>query len=132
MKKKLAILLAIIMVMSALAGCGGSSGGSYKSGTTKKYSGNQSTCQHDWADATCTTPMTCKKCGLTKGNPNKHSYKAATCTEPEICRNCGAKNGQPLGHDYDSQGRCKRCDPYYTSKKTTTSTTTTTTTAADE
>lgn len=26
-------------------------------------------CFHEWEDATCTAPMTCKKCGLTQGEP---------------------------------------------------------------
>lgn len=87
--------------------------------TTKKATGNQKTCDHVWADATCSKPQTCIKCGLTKGNPNKHNYAAATCVKPQTCRNCGATTGAPLGHDYDALGRCKRCDPYYKNQTTT-------------
>ena len=91
--------------------------------TTKKPVGTQITCDHVFADATCSKPRTCVKCGLEKGKPNKHNFAAATCTKPETCRNCGLTNGAPLGHDYDALGRCKRCDPYYTSQKKTTATT---------
>lgn len=40
---------------------------------------------HDWADATCTTPKTCKRCGLTEGSV-RHHYENGVCTE------CGAED----------------------------------------
>ena len=42
---------------------------------------------HDWADATCTAPKTCPKCGQTVGKANGHDYKADV-TEPD-CVNGG-------------------------------------------
>ena len=66
-------------------------------------------CEHEWIDATCTTPRTCKKCGVTAGNPNKHNYAPATCEKPQTCRNCGATTGSPLGHNYGADGYCKNC-----------------------
>lgn len=41
---------------------------------------------HDWQDATCTTPKTCARCGITEGSALGHSEVAipavkATCTE---------------------------------------------------
>ena len=52
---------------------------------------------HDWQDATCTTPKTCKRCGKTSGQI-EHKYKLAsstnaTCTKDGIntyrCEVCG-------------------------------------------
>ena len=53
---------------------------------------------HRWAKATCTTPKTCKKCGVTEGGV-VHTLKdvegkAATCTE----------NG------YTAYKACEKCD----------------------
>ena len=31
-------------------------------------------CVHEWKDATCTTPMTCKICGITEGSANGHTF----------------------------------------------------------
>ena len=42
-------------------------------------------CSHNWKDATCTTPKTCKNCGATEGSAKGHSYTSevtpATVTE---------------------------------------------------
>ena len=58
---------------------------------------------HDWADATCTTPKTCKVCKVTEGDALGHTggteiknAKAATCTEKgytgdTYCKGCNAK-----------------------------------------
>lgn len=35
--------------------------------------------QHDYKDATCTEPMTCKICGETRGKPREHTYQYAKC-----------------------------------------------------
>ena len=67
-------------------------------------------CEHEWIDATCTTPRKCRKCGITAGNPNKHSFAPATCEKPETCRNCGVTQGIAKGHNYDpATGFCKNC-----------------------
>ena len=94
--------------------------------------------QHEWAEATCTTPSTCTKCGKTKGVPIEHSWREATCKYPRTCSVCGMTNGEPkehkwvdatctkakkcsvcntiegeaLGHDYYSSNKdftCSRC-----------------------
>lgn len=72
------------------------------------------TCPHEWIDATCTTPKTCKLCGKTEGEALGHleeviKGKAATCTESGLtdgikCSRCGeilvAQQVIPaLGHD---------------------------------
>jgi hypothetical protein len=56
-------------------------------------------CEHDWIDATCTTPKTCKLCGITEGEALGHieeviEGKAATCEETGLtdgvrCSRCG-------------------------------------------
>ena len=57
---------------------------------------------HDWVDATCTTPKTCKRdgCGATEGIALGHDWKDATCTAPKTCKRdgCGATEGEPNGH----------------------------------
>ena len=54
---------------------------------------------HDWADATCIDPATCKNCGLTAGaDPAGHDWADATCTAPMTCNYCGATEGEALGH----------------------------------
>lgn len=53
---------------------------------------------HDYMDATCTHPKTCRYCGATEGNVISHDYRYETITEPtmrskglgkKICRHCG-------------------------------------------
>ena len=57
---------------------------------------------HDWEDATCTAPKTCKRagCGATEGEALGHDWAAATCTAPKTCKRagCGATEGEALGH----------------------------------
>ena len=53
---------------------------------------------HDWKDATCEEPRTCKVCGETEGEALGHDFDVATCTLPETCKVCGAIKGEPLGH----------------------------------
>ncbi len=35
---------------------------------------------HDWQDATCTAPRTCKNCGQTSGSTIAHNYVNSVCT----------------------------------------------------
>ena len=52
---------------------------------------------HQWEEASCTAPKTCKTCGATEGTALGHSYRTetvdATCTAvgyvTKICGNCG-------------------------------------------
>lgn len=57
-------------------------------------------CEHEWEDATCTSPEICKICGETQGEALEHKWKDATCTEPKTCENCGKTEGDALGHDW--------------------------------
>lgn len=53
---------------------------------------------HDWKDATCTEPRTCKVCGETEGEPLGHTWLDATCKLPKTCEVCLETEGEPLGH----------------------------------
>lgn len=55
---------------------------------------------HEWADATCTEPKRCVKCGETEGTFLGHQWKDATCTESKTCSVCGMRQGLPLGHTW--------------------------------
>ena len=54
---------------------------------------------HDWSNATCTEPKTCKDCSLTEGEALGHQKQAATCTLAEYCPVCEEYFGDELGHD---------------------------------
>lgn len=86
MRKSLAVILAVLMIVSA-TGCAH---------------------KHEFSEATCTQPKTCIECGETEGEPLPHTFKDATCTEPKTCTVCEFTEGEALGHDV-SIGRCGRC-----------------------
>lgn len=69
-----------------------------------------STCNHNWKNATCTTPKICEKCNLTEGEANGHWWYEATCTDARICTVCLTEDpdSEPLGHSY-IKGECERC-----------------------
>lgn len=56
------------------------------------------TCQHQWVEATCTFPKTCRLCQKTEGEATGHNFTDATCTEPSICTFCNMINKQATGH----------------------------------
>ena len=69
---------------------------------------------HEWVEATCTAPKTCKTCGETEGEALGHDWKDATCTAPKTCSRCGATEGEALGHDWkeattEAPKTCTRC-----------------------
>ena len=62
---------------------------------------------HDWTDATCAKPKTCKVCGETRGSKSSyHDWEYATCTKPKTCKVCGKTEGKADGHYYYSDGKC--------------------------
>ena len=82
MKKKqwYSVLLVLVMLLSMLAGC--------------------SDCDHQWEEANCRDPKTCKLCNATRGEPNEeHQWEAATTDEPMTCRLCGLTEGEALDVD---------------------------------
>ncbi|MBQ2702017.1 MAG: hypothetical protein IJF64_03410, partial [Clostridia bacterium] len=65
---------------------------------------------HNFADATCTTPKTCKVCQATEGDVLPHAYNDATCHEPKTCPDCGATEGDVKAHvDADTDYKCDDC-----------------------
>ena len=55
-------------------------------------------CDHDWTEADCENPKTCKLCGATEGDALGHDWKDADCTTPKTCKTCGKTEGDALGH----------------------------------
>lgn len=67
--------------------------------TAEETTESETTCNHSWKDADCTTPKACTLCGVTEGTAKGHTWNEATCTEPKKCSVCGATEGESLGHD---------------------------------
>lgn len=55
---------------------------------------------HLWADATCTTPKTCRICGWTVGNSLGHRWTKNDCVSPKNCSVCGEVSNQAAGHTW--------------------------------
>ena len=55
-------------------------------------------CKHEWAEATCTAPKTCKLCEATEGEVKAHQWQDATCIAPKTCKDCGATEGDVADH----------------------------------
>ncbi|MCR5376149.1 MAG: hypothetical protein K6E71_05305 [Lachnospiraceae bacterium] len=79
MRKAILTICGAVLVAAMLAGC---------------------CMKHEWAEATCTEPKKCVKCGETEGVANGHKWKAATCTTPKTCETCGKTEGEALGHTW--------------------------------
>lgn len=84
MKKKILLLTTVILCVLLLTAC---------------------SCEHEWADATCTAPKTCTRCGETEGVVLAHNWVEASCAAPKTCSSCGATEGDALIHDW-SAGTC--------------------------
>lgn len=70
---------------------------------------------HDWTEASCTEPATCKRCESTEGTALGHDWTEASCTEPATCKRCDSTEGTALGHDWTKASctepaTCKRCN----------------------
>lgn len=61
---------------------------------------------HSYEGQSCTEGGVCS-CGKV-GKPLGHKMSKATCTSPATCSRCGMTEGEPLGHTYKG-GYCKRC-----------------------
>ena len=62
--------------------------------------GSPAGCAHEWMDATCASPKTCKLCKETQGEKTDHDWADATCTRPKICKICEKAEGEVLGHSW--------------------------------
>ena len=101
MKRNLmALALALVLVLSlALTGC-------------------QKPCEHEWEDANCDTPKTCKLCGETDGQPtDKHQWEEATTDAPKTCSVCHLTEGDPI--DVDERFTTSACKPLFGQWQTT-------------
>ena len=91
MTKKIGIIITALLCILILTGCG---------------------CEHEWQEATCDAPKTCKECGATEGEKLEHKWLEATCDDPETCSICGRTVGFKLGHDWfgnECTANCTRC-----------------------
>ena len=75
---------------------------------------------HDWADATCTAPKTCSRCGATEGNALGHDFAVSWSSDASghwhACSRCDAKDGEAT-HTPDREAatetdpiKCTECD----------------------
>ena len=89
--KKISVLVTILFIISIISMC-------------------LMACEHshEWSEATCVEPQTCKKCGATQGSVIEHDWSSATCTTAKTCRFCGSKEGKPNGHSVRI-GTCNTC-----------------------
>ena len=53
---------------------------------------------HEWEEATCTLPRTCRTCGATEGYALGHDWLEATYDSPQTCSRCAAKKGHVKGY----------------------------------
>lgn len=89
MKRVIALLLALVMVVGLFAGC-----------DNKKEEKKKDACDHEWQSGTCDTPRTCTECGKTMGTAKGHKWAVADCTTPRSCTRCSATEGEALGHTW--------------------------------
>ena len=103
MKKLTLILLSILMIV-ALAACGDKKcDHAYDNAcdVTCNECGEERTITHDWNDATCLTPKTCKVCGATDGEALGHDWTSPDvdlCKVQSTCSRCGATDGENKEH----------------------------------
>ena len=128
MKKLTLILLSIVMIV-ALAACGDKKcDHAYDNAcdVTCNECGEERTITHDWNDATCLTPKTCKVCGATDGAALGHTPNAddGDCTTEVKCTVCGdvtTPAGQHTPNDDDGSCltaiTCQNCSEVLTAAR---------------
>lgn len=75
--------------------------------TYEKNAAQEPTCETVGSES-----YTCTQCGHSYTHEiavQPHDYQDATCTLPKTCRVCQATDGKALGHDYQDT-RCTRCN----------------------
>lgn len=71
---------------------------------------------HIFTPATCVSPETCARCGLTVGGLGDHVWEPATCSALSTCSICGSTTGTYVRHHYIN-GRCVDCGFIHPSKQ---------------
>ena len=87
MKKVSLLVLVSVVLLLAFSSCG-------------LFSGTEKECEHQWTDATCTSPKTCTICGEREGSLLPHNLVDATCTDAKTCTLCNQTWGESLGHKW--------------------------------
>ena len=65
-------------------------------------------CNHQYSDATCTSPAVCQLCGATVGAALEHNFVGGDCTTAATCSYCGA--AAPGGGQHSFYGGiCRAC-----------------------
>ena len=65
-------------------------------------------CQHEWVEANCSAPKTCKLCNETEGEKNdSHNWEDATTEAPKTCSLCGKTDGEKI--NVDSRFKTANC-----------------------
>ena len=67
--------------------------------------GEKRTVTHNWENADCTTPKTCKVCGMTSGHALDHKAKAddGDCTTSITCAECTYVFTEAKSHDFTGE-----------------------------
>lgn len=74
-------------------------------------------CEHEWSEATCIAPRTCKLCNETQGEIKAHQWQDATCLEPKTCKDCGVTEGDVADHVWE-EATCTTAKTCVICKKT--------------
>ena len=108
MRKPIRILLSFLLCTALLAGCSCEHEWTEATCTTPRHCAKCETAEeealgHSWKDADCIHPRTCSRCSLTEGDAPGHTWLDATCTAPRTCTVCTATDGEPLGHIWEGE-----------------------------
>ncbi len=70
--------------------------------TVEGYTAGAETADCSGGEATCTKKAVCDDCGESYGSALDHDWADATCTDPKTCKRdgCGVTEGDPLGHEW--------------------------------
>ena len=94
-KKILSLILALVCILSVLAGCG-------KGGTVTPTPEPTPPHKHLWTDATHQKPKSCSICGETEGESVPHEWREANYQEPKTCVDCNETEGEPIPPKFPS------------------------------
>ena len=103
MKNKIATALISLLLVAVIGGCGNSAASNDQVNTSTEEAPAEaeapSECEvngHDFEDATCALPKTCKICGATEGTTLEHQWGLRTVESAKTCSVCGETEGEPI------------------------------------